>query len=380
MKAIHFFARMFGLAILCLSATITKAQVQQLAGFHTTGTEYEQAAISTFEDVTVVAYQKPDKNIRLISYVVSTTGKVTEQGGINADKANDVNVLMLNKNKVILVRNTTGGKQSVSLYARTNGGSWVFNNTWNGPSIKNYKPGVARLSDDSFATGVALSSGALRVTTFKTAIGGNFPSTEYLVKKADSDHGGVFNIKLLTLSANRIVAGVQLGDNQAKLICFDLGNNLSITRRGDQVLSGTIKSMCMAKMSASNLSTWNIDGSNRLDATTFKVNSSGNFIQTDYDNDIPIPGTVPTQFYQLKAIDGHYVGNGKMLLCGLLTSDKLSVIPFKINSEGKMHVESGAFTSSDKCNRTFAARIGDGKLIAASRLMTNKYRVAVFKW
>lgn len=376
MTTINAFFRILCFACCCLAATFSAAQVNQMPNPYTTGNEYETAATTASGSTAVVVLQKPTLQVRLSSYNVATNGSVTLKGVLDlASNAKKVNVVMLTETRLALVQVTTADKQRVTIFDLNASGNFTQKGDWTGPTVKSYKPGVARLSNSAFVTGVALSTGGLRMTTFTVSSNGT------ITKKDDDDNGTIERVDLVRLSASRVVAGVRLANDQMKVICFDVNETTYIiSRRGDYQWGGAIKQVSMAAAAANKLACFNVDMNSRLDATSFELSSSGNFIVKDQKNDIKKPGT--SNYYQLKELDGQYLGsNGKFLLSAIRTSDQLSMLPFLLNSNGTLNIQSGEYSpNSPNFNLTYSAILSGGKLIASNRQMNNKYTIQCYNW
>ncbi len=370
MCATSFFSRILGLVILCLSLNFATAQVQQIQSY-TTSNEYEIAAVSGLDGSTVVAFQKPGNQIRMSSFQVSTAGNVTLKDNLDISDATKVNVAMLSSTRAILA-SRWGGKIKVTVFDISATGNISQKGTWTGADIKSYKPGIVRLNNSSFAIGVALSSGDMRLTTFTVNAAGT------LTKKDDENGGTIEQIDLANMSAERFVAGVRLAGDQLKVICFDVHSDTKvITRRGDHQFTGAVKRISMVRHSATVLAAFFTDSNSKLGLRNFTLTNSGNFIVADTDLEIKKPGT--NTVYQLKEIDGQRLSGDKILLSAVTSNNLHVVVPFKMQADNNLNVQSGQFNSSAQFNLTYST-IAAGKFVACSRQMNNKYKVAAFNW
>jgi len=375
MKSFTSIFSFFCFAILCFATTNLNAQANGMQGAYTTQLDYENAATTGSGSTAVVALQKPTLQVRLSSYNVATNGTVTLKGVLDLpSNAKKVNVAMLTDSRVALAQVSLADKLVISIYDISANGSFTLKNTWNGPTVKDQKPGIVRLSNGSFATAVAISStGGLRITSY--SVNGN----NVIVKQDDDDNGAIEAVDLARMSAGRVVAGVKLPNDQMKLIAFDVNETTYVVnRRGDFTLNGAVKKISMVGTANNRFVAFSTDGNERLDAAAFETTASGNFVLKNQLNDIKKPSN--GQYFTLRFLDGQFLGsNGRILLSAIRTSDQLSVIPFTVNSNGLISHNSGDYSPNTAYTRTYSTVIG-GKMVAATRQMDNKYFIRCYNW
>lgn len=376
MKSFTSFFSLLSLAIFCFATTILTAQVNQMASSYTTTVEYENGATTGIGSTVVVAVQRPTLQVRLISFNV-TNGVVTHKAGLDLPtSANKVNVAMLTETRVALAQVSTTNKLVVSIYDISANGSFTHKNTWNGPTVKDEKPGIVRLTNGSFATATVLSSGYLRISTY-TVNGNN------IIVKQDDDDDNTITVQAVDLArmySTRIVAGERIANDQMKLITFDVNEATNvISRRGDRLLSGAVKKISMVSTANNRLVAFSTDNNDRLDAAAFELTNSGSFILKNKLEDLKSPLT--GLYFTIRALDGQSLGtNGKILLSSIRTSEQLSVIPFTVNSLGLVSQNIGDYSPNGPYyTRTYSTVIG-GKLVAAHRQMDNKYHIRCYIW
>lgn len=375
MKSFTSFFSLLSLAIFCFATINLNAQANAMPGPYTTQLDYENAATTAAGNTAVVALQKPTLQVRLSSYNVATNGNVTLKGVLDlSSNAKKVNVAMLSSTRVALAQVTTSDKLVVSIYdVNSTSGSFTLKNTWNGPTVKDMKPGIVRLTDAKLATAVALSNGSLRISSYTVAPNGT------ITKQDDDDNGSIETVDLARMTSKRIVAGVRLTNDQMKLIAFDVNETTHvISRRGDYVLDGAVKKISMVGMDNNNFVAFSTDSNDRLDATAFATTSSGNFVLKNKLNDIKKPSN--GQYFTLRFLDGQHLGsNGRILLSAIRTSNQHSVIPFTVNSSGLISQNSGDYSPNTAYTRTYSTVV-EGKLVAATRQMDNKYFIRSYNW
>ena len=374
MKTFNSFFSLLCSAIFCFATSNLSAQANAMPGPYTTQLDYENAATTGTGSTAVIALQKPTLQVRLSSYNVAANGNVTLIGVLDLpSNAKKVNVAMLTQNRVALAQVTTADKLVVSIYDISANGSFTLKNTWNGPNVKDQKPGIVRLTDTKLATAVALSTGGLRISSYTVAPNGT------ILKQDDDDNGAIESVDLARMTSKRIVAGVKLTNDQMKLIAFDVNETTHvINRRGDYVLSGTVKKISMVGMDNNSFVAFSTDSNERLDAAAFETTASGNFVLKNQLNDIKKPST--GQYFTLRFLDGQYLGsNGRILLSAVRTSNQHSVIPFTVNSAGLISQNVGDYSPNTLYTRTYSTVIG-GKLVASTRQMDNKYFIRSYNW
>jgi hypothetical protein len=377
MKSFTSIFSLFCFAILCFATAKLNAQVNQMSSSYTTSVEFENGATSGLGSTVVVAVQRPTLQVRLSSFNVNN-GVVTHKSGLDlTTSANKVNVAMLTGTMVALAQISTTNKLVVSIYDISANGSFTHKNTWNGPTVKDEKPGIVRLTNGSFATATVLGSGYLRISTY-TVNGNNI-----IVKQDDDDDNTttVQAVDLARMSSTRIVAGERIANDQMKLITFDVNETTNvISRRGDRLLSGSVKKISMVSTANNRLVAFSTDNNDRLDAAAFELTNSGSYVLKNKLEDIIKPNS-NGQYFTIRALDGQSLGtNGKILLSSIRTSEQLSVIPFTVNSAGLVSHNTGDYSpNSPYFTRTYATVIG-GKLVTANRKMDNKYVVRCYNW
>jgi hypothetical protein len=375
MKSFTSIFSLFCFAILCFATSKLNAQANAMTGAYTTQLDYENAATTGAGSTAVVALQKPTLQVRLSSYAVATNGGVTLKGVLDlSSNAKKVNVAMLTETRVALAQVTTADKLVVSIYDISTNGSFTLKNTWNGPTVKDQKPGIVRLTDTKFATAVALSTGNLRITSYTIAPNGT------ITKQDDDDNGAIESVDLARMTSKRVVAGVKLTNDQMKLIAFDVDETThAINRRGDYVLNGAVKKISMVGMDNNSFVAFSTDSNERLDASSFETTASGNFVLKNQLNDIKKPSN--GQYFTLRFLDGQSLGsNGRILLSTIRTSDQLSVIPFTVNSAGLISHNTGDYSPNTLYTRTYSTTVIGGKMVAATRQMDNKYHIRSYNW
>jgi predicted small integral membrane protein len=346
--------------------------VDLLPGYYTTGNEYEKAAISSIGDMTVVAFQKPTGEIRLASYKISTTGGATLKDIIDFEQSNYIHLAMLTETRVVVAIRSNANvlKTFVFNLHSTTGVFSLKDSHATTYTMATKNPSVARLSSNTFVTGMILSgSNNMRYTTWAVSTAGD------LTKRDDIDGGYVSVVEVVALSSTRFVASIEDAADRLKIVCFDIIGN-TIYRRGDHIFNEAARRISATRTASNRLAVFSLDNMSRLSARTLELSSLGNIIEKDTDDNIVSPDN--NQPIVLTTIDAQMTSTGQILLSGIKSGYKHTVIPFGLGSTGTIFIRPGAYNAND-FGASFATTV-EGKLVVASRQMNNKYRIASYKY
>ncbi len=375
MKSFTSFFQLFAFVVLCFSTTISHAQsVQLLPGSVITTHDYETAAADGAGNVSLVAFQKPSSQIRLASYFTSSTGSVDLKNILDLGNAKQANLVMLSSTRAVLVQILTDNKLKVTVFDIGLGNGSIYQKgSWTGPIVNNIKPAIVKRSVSSFAVGVSIGAGNFRLTTFTVD-----PNSNIYKKDDDDNIGAIQSIELGFIYPDRYVAGVRIGNDKLKVVCFNVLGDQVITQISSHQWIGSFKKVSLAKRWGAYFVVFSTDSNNRLDAKSFQVNDAGSFVIKDEKNDIKRPST--NSYYQLLEIVGQqHTGSNKMLLSAVRSDFYQAVIPFNITNDGIIQVQGGDYNTAVQYNHTCSAKLED-KMFTVSRQMNGKYKLSAYTW
>ncbi len=376
MKSFTSFASFLSLVFFCFATTVSTAQVNATAGFHTTNVPFTYSSTAGSGNKAVVAFIKPTTNqIRVSSFFVSSTGAVTLKNFYDFSSASIVKVAMLTDNRVVVAR--AGAKLRLTTFdINATTGVLTKKNDYEAMTLNSDNLAIVKLSNNSFATLVRHSDGN-QLRTFAVDANGVITMKSYLTFNGFSEV-----IDLVRLSDTRVVVALKSTATQVKLICFDVHYaTFAITQKSTYTWNNGVKRISLANYTNTRFAAFAIDANDKLDALYVNVNEAGTISIGPQLSDIKKPGT--NDVLQMKDIAAQTISiiPGKILLSGARTSDNLCVIPFSIGW-GTLSAQSGGyFPNAPNVTQTSAGLINGNMMIGAFRHVEDgKYHVRSYKW
>ncbi len=376
MKTFNSFVQYLSLVLLCFATTVSTAQVGAAAGFYTTGNPYTYSSTAASGNIAVVALIKPNTNqIRVSSYIVSTTGAIAWKDNYDFSSASIVKVAMLTDYRVVVARHVGTKLHMTTFDIHPTTGMLTKKDDFVSMHHSS-NLAIVKLSNNSFATLVGQLDGN-RISTFTVNTNGVISIKSSLVFTGNAGH-----LDLARLSDNRFVAFMQGTGNHLKIVCLDVAaNTYAITLRDTYSYSNSHKKVSLASFSSTRFTSFVIDANDRLDAKSYYVNAAGAITFFQDQNDIKKPGT--NDFLLLKDIDAQTISTapGIILLSAARTNENLCVIPFGFNN-GYLALQGGGYyPNAPNVTQTSAGLINGNMMIGSFRQSSDgKYHIRSYKW
>ncbi len=377
MKSFTSFTSFLSLVFFCFATTVSTAQVNANAGFHTTDNPYTYSATAGSGSTAVVALIKPTTNkIRVSSYFVSTTGVVTWKDNHDFSSATIVKVAMLTDNLVVVARRVDTKLYLTTFDINATTGVLTKKHNYEGLNLNTPILDIVKLSNNSFATLVGESGGA-RVSTFTVDANGMITIKSNLLFIG---HGGKF--ELARLSDNRFLAFMQVNEVILKIACLDVAaNTYAIAQSGSYTWHKSLKKLSLTDMSSSRFAAFMIDAGDRLDAMSFYVSAGGGISLVHSLLDIKKPGT--NDAVLLRDMEAQTIGAapGKILIGGARTDENLCVLPVSFTNGILAAPSYGYFPNAPNVTQASVGLINGNMLIGAFRQVEDgKYHIRSYKW